>query len=487
MATTKAAKDVKKIVETPQINHYKVLRDGRAVGFKVALAWDFLDEANLVGFKVFRAKVSTSLLQKTYNVSQAALEKLTAIKSFPPIGNILYNKFLFSENSKVKIHAATPSRFEKKEESVSSLEYSEIGFVRNNKRGVYEFNDKNIKFGQTYSYVIVALNNSLFQSPRSKPVFVNIEDIEHPDAPRAITISETPEGILIVINTTSDNDISAFDIFKRLDGEENFNHLIRVKSDFEFVSFVDTQLVPGRTYEYKIYSVDFFDNISYSAPRHKITFGSFVSRRQGLPNPSIDISVQSGEVILTGYKNNPNVAGYRIERRDRWRREKSYSIKKANEISWPNVILFEGDKLVLVDKTAILGKNFQYRITSISKTGHAATYLAPPVFTVENGFHYSNVVEKKKPNEKTANFNHFTAEVLDDKQDPVFVKFSWDISGEWGYAIIEGDNFKMIVDDIHKVAFTNLLRSGANYVLTMKLYDLDDNFIIASEKVSINL
>ena len=66
-------------VNRPAFGSYEVVRD-KGAGFKVKLNWEY-QNAKVVGFRIYKASVSKSLLQRSYNISQRALERTTPIRT----------------------------------------------------------------------------------------------------------------------------------------------------------------------------------------------------------------------------------------------------------------------------------------------------------------------------------------------------------------------------------------------------------------------
>ena len=66
-------------INQPEIDSYEILRDKRG-GFNVKLNWEY-QNSKIVGFRIYKAILTTSLLRKNFIISQRALEKLTFAKS----------------------------------------------------------------------------------------------------------------------------------------------------------------------------------------------------------------------------------------------------------------------------------------------------------------------------------------------------------------------------------------------------------------------
>jgi len=493
-------------VSTPQINSYEIIRDTSFIGQKVKINWDY-DNTDIVGFRVWRTISKKVLLKRNYLIPQIALERLTGLRTFYTPNTALFNKQFFSQNSKVDFSLPTGSdRFIKPDEEpeINFHRFTDIGFVRKNRKQSYEFVDKRVKFGETYLYIISSLTTSFFNSEKSIPVTVRVEDLEHPDAPEDIKLFLGENGVVITIGTSvMANDVMGFDIFRRQEDEEKFEKIAEIIADeLEFVNFIDVDVIPGRVYIYKIYSRDFYGNLNFWSKEHRISYDTGFIRKKDIPFPDITIEIDSGKVILKGQKNHPEIIGYRFERKDTWRFEEGFEIKDFITIPWPNVNLFdESGSAELIDRTAISGNIYQYRASSIKQNGTPATFLITPHIEIQDGFVFPEPLDEDIE-EMVTDLVNFNTCIEDTKQSPIFTKFSWDIKGEWSYIVVEiikGETFEgaevtdpeiitQRIDNVHEenqIYFTKL-ESNNSYEIRVKVFDINDKLLDETNEDEVN-
>ena len=486
---------------TPQIDSFNVERDRNFVGYKVNLNWSY-DEDDILGFKVWRSRSQKVLLRKNYVIDQTALERISGLTSFPTRNTALFNKQYFSQNSKLKFFQSNSTRFDKPDETndVTIHRFSEVGFVQRDSDGQYSFCDRRVKFGETYFYVIAAVNTHGFESPKSNQCTVCVEDLNHPDSPSRFDLSLGPSSISVVIGTKiKAKDVKAFKIFRKLldNKKREFEEVAEVATEAtDFVDFLDFNVIPGRRYEYKVYSIDLFGNLSFSASASSIAYPVGFDRKGDVPDPDVKIEIdENGHVIFTGEKNHPKIVGLEIERRDAWRFEQKFERKTFVGKPWPGVNAFDASgSMEFIDRTADLGRVYQYRITTIRNNGRPATYLVTPHIRIERGFQFPSGTfgDFETP---SSSLERLTVDVADSKQEPVYTQLSWSISGAWDYLVLdirdpdsdeEGDNSKSAVsvkidnipgrNDVH----IDELERDNSYIITGKVY-LDDELVAQSD------
>lgn len=483
---------------TPEILSYKVDRDNSFLGYKVRFRWvhDF-DPSKIIGFKIWKANSSQVLLDKTYDISQSALEKLTAIKSFYAPNNALYNKCFISQNSKVKFFNSESDRYDKvnETEEYSGLEFKQIDFIKEEQDGLYEYLDKNVKFGETYYYAVSLMTKDLYETDYSHPIKINIEDLESPDSP-FFKISETASGALIFVSTnTIAEDVSFFRVYRRSETETDFSKISEIKSEGNFINFVDGTLVPGKKYYYKVHSVDFFGNESYFSEQIEFVLSSIFPSKKGTSFPKVTITSKNSVAYIEIEKTADETQGCRVERRDTWRQEVGFENKKYNQVPWPNVNFFDqNNKISLIDNTVSRNRSYSYRVTAFKKNGSIANYWITPPLEISDELNYSaNFEDVQTP--QPVSLNSFQIDILDERQSPIYSRISWDIEGSWSYLELEleqqvGSNSidatstldVIKVDSVHSSIYLNNLVSGNNYIINMTVYDHSGNKIFETEE-----
>lgn len=449
-------------------------------GYKVDLSWlyDFDPKRQeIIGFKIYKAVLSQPKLKKSYLINQKALEKLTSTKSFSTQTTTLYNKSVFSQNSKLKFESSNSTKHDKTEGEISKYKYINISFVSFDKKKslegkFFQFCDRNVKFGETYSYYITALTKNL-QETSPVPVLVNVENLSHPKNLTTFKISETDLGLLLIFGNNQDRNIGSFKIFKREDGENQFKLLADVVNNSEFVFFTDTDILPKRTYVYRIYSVDLFGTLSLFGleERAVFRFGNPLTNIEYTPSIIVD-SVDDLMRIRIRNERPDKLSTVRIERKDNWKFDTFFEIKSYNEIPLPNNIFFDENNLIeIVDRTTAKGRGYTYRITGFNKIGMPLCYYTTPIIQPGEKIFVNNLLDATKTDPKILNFN---IEVVNDKQDPIYVKCNWNIIGDWSYLLLKTGQEEIKIDFIHNEVFLNNFKKGQRYEITVDLYDLNE-------------
>ncbi len=488
----------KETPETPQILSFKVSRKNGFLGYQASLRWTCnFDPSKIIGFKIWRAISTQVLLNKSYILTQASLERLSGIKNFYITNNNLYNKCFFSQNSKIKFFNTDSERYSKLDETenFTQLKFVQIDFIPEEKDGFYEFVDKNVKFGQTYFYAISLMTTNLFETEKSQIVKVNIEDLDSPDAP-SFEVSEASTGALISISTnTKAEDVVGFSLYRRSEKENVFQKLADFLSEGDSIKFIDSNVFPATKYFYKVYSVDFFGNISNYSAAKEFVFSSTFNHKKSIPNADFSFEARDGVVYIDIVKNNEDIVGYRIERKDVWRFETNFEIKSYNNIPFPNINFFDQDgKIAFIDRGVHEGRVYAYRVSGIKKNGYLATSWITPPFKVKNGTKYESNKLIKQPNQ--VSLGSFSIDVLDEKQSPLYSKISWEINGEWCYLVLSiekrtgkdnnavGDEPSklILIDSIHQFIYLNNLEPGNNYIINMSVHDCDGKLLLYTEE-----
>lgn len=491
---------------TPEILSFKIERDSGFAGYRVRFRWvSDVDPNQIIGFKIWKANSSRVMLDKKYEISQASLERLTSIKSFHTPNNVLFNKMFFSQNSKVTFFDSNSTRFDKPNETTefSQLKFVEIDFIKEELDGLYEYKDRNVKFGETYYYSISLVTKNLEETQRAEPIQINIEDLEIPDAPK-FSVEESATGALINIYTnTKAEDVTAFLVYKRREDEKHFEKVVRLSAEGNVVNFIDSKIIPGKKYFYKVYSVDFFENISYYSEEQSFIFGSIFSSKKGTQFPTLTITAESDSSTIEIKNLDDGIIGYRIERRDVWKFDKNFEIKTYNQIPWPSINFFnEENKIILVDRTVKSQRAYSYRITGIRKNGSLANFWVTPSLKISDDLSYSS---KLAPENKDKNLllKSFSINIIDERQSPIYSKVSWNFEGDWCYLALE---IQQLVgrsnvepptepeiykaDSIHDFIYLNNLKSGNNYIINMKVYDNNNQLLLqttAAEEIRMSI
>lgn len=473
---------------------FEIVRDLIFVGHNVKLSFSYDLNANptVVGFKIYKAVLAQPKLKKTYIIDQRALERISSIKSFST-HNSLYNKSLFSQHSQLKFKDSNSSKHDKNVGNISSYAFTETAFLRSEfykyspekNSKTYFWTDRNVKFGESYSYYVTAVTSNFYETPPA-PIQVSVENLKHPNPPSIFHLAETDRGLLLIFGNNQDRNISKFKIYKREDSESGFQFFADVDNDNEMIHFSDLDIAPKRHYVYQIFSEDIFGGISLNSIERSGTFRYTTPLRNLEYQPSVYIDSLNDQVRIRVKNNKPDkVSSIRIERRDDWRFERDFNSKDFNGIHWENNIFFDKDNLIdFFDKTTHKSRTYSYRITSFTKAGHVVSYYVTSPLKPGEIQKLDNIQTPVSVKPKLITFN---TEIVNEQQNPVFVKASWNIFGDWSYLIVDTGQNKVRIDNIHHTVFLSDFKRENKYILNVELYDMAGKKADEYKNIVINL
>lgn len=474
-------------VDSPIIESYSVVRDLKFFGFKTKIAWKY-NNPNVIAFRVYKAKLSKPLLQKKYEISTLALQRLTALKSFPIQNTILYNKSVILQNSKLKFNSSDSNRFDMKEGPTSTYNYKQVALIRANKNGVYEFTDKNVKFGETCAYVVTALTLNLVESKRSMPVLVTVEDIKPPKKPVFFKAEQLSSGVLLTMGS-DDDDVVAFDVYRKEEDEYIFMDRIKKPQREGFINYLDLAVYPAKTYTYKVYAVDLFDNISYEANFDKVTYDILFPHKQDISIPKLEVARFKERLVLKTFKESELVTGAVFERQDVWRKEKGFSQKSNGGNDWPYQVQFSDNIAEQIDLSHKLNRTYRYRVSLLNKWGAPAVYFVTPHLQLEEGQVYRNFSTEEQRTKEKENSNikikQFSVEIFDKKQNPILVQAKWNIEGVWDYVTISNTSTSYRVDNLHNSAILEKLTLNKKHSFVLRVFNDKNELLATSDRATI--
>ena len=217
MPDNRSLNPYKKFYPAPEIQSYKIISDKCFRGFRNEIVWTHSDKSTRI-FRIYRAKIGAVATKKKYTIDNLALQRLTQLKSYDLPNKTLYDKSLFVQNSKVSFAQSDTTRHDQVGSDPTTFVYKEVGYVRANKTKSFKFIDRDVKFGQTYSYVITGLNNFLRESQKSQPLIVTTELVEMTPLLTYLSGCTIPEGILLRMGSDKGDQVRGFEVF-RLDEE----------------------------------------------------------------------------------------------------------------------------------------------------------------------------------------------------------------------------------------------------------------------------
>lgn len=321
-------------------------------------------------------------------------------------------------------------------------EFKEIAFLsldklKSTQRGgsvEFEFVDQSISYGRAYRYYIVSVDRNMIESVRSKIVEVTVEAIRVP--PRPSRIFSYSLGNAVSMNIIVDDQlVEKFEIFRResdfvpgkieqiesvnLGGVSGYTSSFQKNNrlDNNFVkigeslngskgtgsTFYDRNVVPGRKYMYRVYSVDVFANKSES-PYEVSTFVSAPGvKTNELRKPTVtaEVDALTGKARITFSCDDSRVVRLFLARRDLTVFQKTFTtpsqvsdVKFGNPSAGHGAIQFEGTILrgenrdvawngdfendskenVFVDRTVALDHVYQYSMYGVDRFGNSTSF-----------------------------------------------------------------------------------------------------------------
>jgi hypothetical protein len=202
--------------------------------------------------------------------------------------------------------------------------------------------------------------------------------------------------------------------------------------------------------------------------------------------PTVFISSSSNDFFEFYIKNNniKKVSSIKIERRDDWRFEKSFSIKTDENQSNKCFHFFDSDGIVrFTDKLVTKDRAFSYKITCYNLSGFPVAYVLTSPLKIGDSYSNTKNLSLNKNNPKIKNFD---IEVINKNQNPKKVKFSWKIDGDWSYLVIKDGSRNIRVDNFHSFALINFEKS-LKYDLSVELYDNEKKIVDTRRGMIINL
>lgn len=457
-------------VKLPPVDFYYTVFKDLYGSFDIEVKWEYdtdFFKNDIKEFRVYKAVLNYPKLSKKYSIDQDGLEVLTGGS-----GKNLYNKSLISQNSQVFVKNSNSDQH-RKNESTQKYSFFNISRIKSNKKQKkYRFLDKNVKFGESYSYYVTAVSKTN-QESSPKQVIASVEWPINPDPPVFFDVSEVFSGILLKIGNKENIFVSKFLIYRREDSEKDFVKIGEVQNRSDCVSFIDRTCLPKKNYIYKAYCVDIFGNISLSSLKKEIVFRTFPLTTNIEYRPSFQIrGVNNSYFEFEIFNNRPDkINSIKIERRDDWKFERKFEIKKYNDLYWPTSMLFNSEqKIIFEDRDVSIDRAYSYRITAYNQKGQVVSYTITPPIKIDDRISSLN---DQAPKFDFPKFDMFNMEIISSGQDPVLVKFDWKISGDWGFLNIKTSDFTVEVDNIHESVVLNKFQAKKKYDISIELFDIN--------------
>lgn len=459
---------------------YEIQRDHFYGGFKVKLNWTKIP--NTLFYKIYKAILPKSTIDRNFEIDQRAFEFL----SRAPIlngakSNILYNKDIFIQSKNVNL-LNTSNRFNDVKQNYRFFEVAQIS--GNDHSTIFEFIDRNVKFGKAYAYIVTATNTSIQESLKNNQIVVNIQDLESPSEPSIFSAVDMPAGINLSIGNKIDLDVQYFDLYRR-NKEISLEYKLvkRIEAINGLANFSDETVVPGNEYEYKCFSVDFYKNLSSNSSKLVKGFNQIFVNDATIPYPEIEIVKNSKFLKFKVKKNHSKLIGFSVQRKDLWMHEQDFSFKNYSNFIWPNVVLFKNGEAEFQDSYLESNRNYQYRIFTVLKNQRPGAYFISPVINLLEFEHFKT---KSILQEKTTPFKlvSYQVNLIDSKQNPAFLNLKIQTRGYFTHYVIDTGFTKEIVDSFNSNVFLKL-EQNKDYSLSIKFYN-EDRLLNLTENIKVS-
>lgn len=300
----------------------------------------------------------------------------------------------------------------------------------------YEFFDKTIEFGNSYSYYITTLNDKILESTRSKIISINVEHSIPPQKPHAVTYALN--NFITLSIKSNEKNIEKYEIYRScLTKQENqtttsivvfgqSGHVIDVEAQTRLsngfikvgealdcndggATFIDQTSIQGRKYLYRIYSVDIFGNKSQDSKELLVFFNERNFRSIDLEEPTLTVEIEQTTKKIKLIINNKDerIVSFFVARKNNTLHEKTFTIPSqpssnklgnnniiannrfmdgvvnSRESHWSGIISTQKGQSVyeFIDKMVRIDNIYQYSVYGIDRFGNkTSTIITKPIF-----------------------------------------------------------------------------------------------------------
>lgn len=323
--------------------------------------------------------------------------------------------------------------------------FKEIGFFTLNKLKHVEhgdkleisFEDTTVMYGRTYMYYVTTVDEKMNDSLRSKIMKVSIEKILPPAQP-IVSLDASSDKFVVVLCKSEDEFISKFEIYRKEEfSNEDELEITSVKTGLSkstskranngFIMIGETQaslstsspfrdkrVIPGKTYQYRIYSVDCFGNKSQEPVNLTVFLKDRSSRLNNLKKPTIitELDKGTGYIKVTMTNDDDRLNALFLSRRDLTLKEKAFhiplspsltvlgagSVLRKNSLtdnklfdekaSWTGFFSVQEkgkDVVQFVDKLTRFDHTYQYQVFGVDRYGNKTIRaVSAPIFVGRN-------------------------------------------------------------------------------------------------------
>ena len=319
----------------------------------------------------------------------------------------------------------------------SANSFKEIAFVprdrmgsKKNAAGVVEFtfDDTSIRYMQEYAYYVVSVGQGMAEGVRSRSTLLSTRVARVPARPKSLVARHLDSGIVINVSV-DDAFVEKFEIYRRIVGEppargsteittisaqdgfvsskktrtslpSGFEQIVEVTNDRAAGAvFFDRSLVGGKSYEYRVYSVDIFGNKSESPATAMAFVPEPSTKANSLDSPIVvaEPDAAIGKMRLKMSCADARVTSFLLSRRDMSLHQHAFTspgsdavIKLGNPspgksarsfddakmygtdgaFSWNGRFENRGDVVEFIDNSSMFDHIYQYRLIGMDVFGN---------------------------------------------------------------------------------------------------------------------
>lgn len=209
--------------------------------------------------------------------------------------------------------------------------------------------DVTVMYGRSYMYYVVSVDQNMNESVRSKIVNVTIERLIPPKPP-IVTVDTSSDRFISLVCCSDDELVEKFEIYRRDDSNideeldiirvgSSLNRTVTKKTNNGFIQigeslstkdsavpFRDKRAVPGKTYTYRIYSVDIFGNKCQTPVDVQAFLKDRSDKITNLKKPTIlaELDRKTGFINVTLTNDDDRVIALFLSRRDLSLKERTF-------------------------------------------------------------------------------------------------------------------------------------------------------------------
>lgn len=210
-------------------------------------------------------------------------------------------------------------------------------------------------------YKIAATDNNYNTSALSEYIEVKRPDTIPPQSPILVSVFQNTNGIIVKYILSSSGDIGKEVLLKKGENDIAFKEFMAFSKKDSVGEIIDTLIDQGKTYAYKLQSIDEDGNVSYS---RTLDFLFETGFRKKIKDISFTVDRTAKKIDLAWKYDEKNVEKFII-----------YRSKKDEK---PTIIkTVEGNTLQFTDRTVNIGNVYEYRIKAALVNGAESTISSP--------------------------------------------------------------------------------------------------------------